>query len=112
MENRPVVLEREQIVAAARHDGLGDLGLGSHGVDGDQRSLQFQALQKRGDGEDFVGLFLDRLLAQHQALTRGPGDDHVQRRAALGAGMGAPRGLAVDGDDVGFALAQTLDPAR
>ena len=112
MENRSIGLESEQIVAAARHDALGNLGLGSHGVDSDQRALQLQPLQKRGNGVDFVGLFLDRLLTQDQALPRGPGADHVQRRAALGAGVGAPRGLAVDRHDVGFVLTQTFHPAR
>ena len=82
MENRSIGLEGEQIVAPARHDPLCNLGLGSHGVDGDERALQFELLQKRGDGADFVGLFLDRLLTQDQALSGGPGADHVQRRAA------------------------------
>ena len=36
----------------------------------------------------------------------------MQRLAALSPRMAAPRGLAVDGDDVGVAVAQALDPGR
>ena len=45
-ERRPVVLEGQQIVGALGANGLGDLGLASHGIDGDQRSGQFQALEQ------------------------------------------------------------------
>ncbi len=35
----------------------------------------------------------------------------MQRLASLGTRMAAPRGLAIDGDDLGIAVAQGLDPA-
>src|SRR6516164_3625334 len=109
-QNRPIGFEREQIVAAARNDRLSDVGLGSHGVDGDEGALEVEALQKRRNGADFVGFVGDRLLTQHQPLPRGPCADHVQRLPAPGARMRAPRGLAVDRHNVGLVLAQTFDP--
>ena len=48
MKDRSIGFEREQIVAAAGHDLFGDVGLGSHGVDGDQGALELEPLQKRG----------------------------------------------------------------
>ena len=48
-EGRPVVLQREQIIAAAVHDDLGDFDLGSDRVDGDEGSLQLQALEQQRD---------------------------------------------------------------
>jgi len=64
-----------------------------------------------------VGLGLARLLAGHQALAAGPGGNHVQRSTLAAAVVGAPRGLAVDGADLGRRrgwgrrrLAQALDP--
>src|SRR4029078_10838656 len=47
-----------------------------------------------------------------RALAGRPGGAQVERLAALAPGVGAPRGLAVDGDQVGFRLAHALDPAR
>ena len=85
-----VGLERQQIVAAAAHDGLGDGGLGSHGVDGDERALELQPFEQQRNGGDLVGFGVGRLLAEHQALARCPGRDHVQRFAAFGPGMRPP----------------------
>ena len=81
-----------------------------HGVDGDQCAGQLQAFQEQGYRTDFVGFRIRGLLPQHQPLARGPGRDDVQR-VPLAAPRPA-RGLAIDGDDVGFVLAQTLDPGR
>ncbi len=110
VRNRSVGLKREQIVAAAGDDPFGDIGLGPDGVDGDERGGQLQSFDQQRNGDDFVGFLIDRLLRQNQAPTSGPGADHAQRLAALGARVGSSRGLAVDGDDVGRALAQRLDP--
>jgi hypothetical protein len=51
IERRSVFFERQQIVAATAHDGIGDLDLGSHGVDRDQRPGQLQPLQEERDGD-------------------------------------------------------------
>ncbi len=111
-----IVLERQQVVAAAVEDGLGDLGLCAHRVDGDERAGERQALEQQRDGRDLIGLGLARLLAQHEALAAGPCRNHVERPAVLAAVMGAPRSLTVDGDDLGrgergrHRLAQAFDP--
>ena len=97
----PVVLEAREIVGALGANGLGDVGLAAHGVDGDQRAGQFQALEQRRNGSDFVGFFRAGLLPQHEPLAARPGRDQMQRILALASVVGAPRSLAVDGDDVG-----------
>ena len=88
--------------------GLGDSTLGSHRIDGDEGAGEREALQQQRDGDDLVRLVAHRLLSEHEALPARPGGDEMQRLAARLAGMRAPRGLAVDGDDVGRALAQEL----
>ncbi len=85
-----VVLERQQIVAATIEDGLGNLGLRSHGIDGDERPGQSQALEQQRDGRDLVGFGLARLLAKHEALAAGPCRDHVERPAVLAVVVSAP----------------------
>src|SRR3954471_4803496 len=67
---------------------------------------------RSSDGGDLVRLAGHRLLPEHQALAARPGGDEVQGITPPAPGVGAPRGLAVDGDQVGFRLAQALDPAR
>lgn len=106
----PVAFEGEEVITAAGHDRLGDGGLRAHGVDGDQRALEFEPFQETGDGGDLVALVVDRLLAEHEALAGGPGRDGVQGGPPLRPGVAAPRGLAVDGDEIGLGLAQALDP--
>ena len=51
-----------------------------------------------------------RLLAENQTLDAGPGRHQVQRRAARSPVPGAPRRLAVDGDDLSAVGAQTFHP--
>src|SRR4051812_19712217 len=64
---RTVALERQQVVAAAATDGLGDGGLCADGIDRDQRAGQFQPLQQQRDGGDLVRLAVHCLLAEHEA---------------------------------------------
>jgi hypothetical protein len=47
-EGWPVVLQREQIIAAAVDDGLGDLDLGSDRIDGDEDPFSSKRLSNRG----------------------------------------------------------------
>src|SRR5262249_40337726 len=91
-----VPFDHQHIIAAARHDLLGDRFLAAEGVDGYQRSAQVQQLQKLGNGRDFVGLAVYRDLCQDQVGLRGPGTDQVQRPQRR-TGRAAQR-LAVDGD--------------
>jgi hypothetical protein len=69
-----------------------------------------QLLEQERNGDDLVGLVVDGLLTEDEALTGRPGGDQMQRLPTFTARMGSPRGLTVDGDDVGRAVAQRLDP--
>ena len=109
---RAVLLQRQEVVAAAPEDGRRDLHLGADRVDRHQGAFQRQPLQEERDGGDLVRLAGHRLLPEHQPLAARPGGDEVQGTAPLAPGVGAARGLAVDGDQVGLGLAQALDPSR
>ena len=89
-----IILDREQVVAAAVEDGLGDLGLRSRGVDGDERAGECEAFEQKRDGGDLVRLGLAGLLPQHEALAARPCRNHVQRPTVLAAVVGSPRDLA------------------
>ena len=65
----------------------------------DDRPLDGQQVQQFGDGDDLVGLLGHLDLAEHQALARRKGGNHVDWRVALPLLAGPPGGLAIDGDD-------------
>jgi len=109
---RAVGLERQEVIAAAFENFLGDCRLRADRVDGDQRAAQRQAFEQQRNGNDLVRLAAHRFLSEHQPLPARPGGHQMQRFAALVAGMRAPRRLAVDRDDIGIAGAQSLDPGR
>ena len=83
MGGRAVGLESQKIIATAVQDGLSDGGLCADGAG------ELKAREQQGDCSDFVGFSADRLLPENEALTAGPGRDHVQRLAAIGPVMGA-----------------------
>src|SRR3954464_10055155 len=60
---------------------------------------------------DLVGLAVDRHLTEQQALLRGPGMDHMQRRLARDAIERAPQRLAVNGHHPPQGLGETLHEA-
>ena len=66
MQGRLVVLHGQEVIDLRVEDALGDIRIASHGVDGDERAFKVDAFQKRRDGGDLVGFFVDCLLAQHQ----------------------------------------------
>ena len=94
----PVVFQCQHVMSAAVENGSGDLRLSAHRIDGDDRSGQVELLQQQRNGSDFVGLFLGRLLPQHQSLAGRPGGHQVQGFAAFATVVHASRGLAVDCD--------------
>src|SRR3954465_4193621 len=74
------------------------------------RRSRSSGIQEKRDRGDLVRLGLASLLAQHQALTAGPGRDQVQRVALLRVVVGTAGGLPIDGHNIGLALAQARDP--
>ena len=109
-QGRPVRLQSQEIIAAASHDGLGDFALRAHRIDRHQGAGQDQPFQQQRDRRDLVRLGINGLLAQHQALTAGPGRDEMKRFTSFGTSMRTPRCLAINRDDVGCVLTQPFDP--
>lgn len=105
-----VGFERQQVIGFAIMDGLGDLRRCAHSVDGDQGAFQGQALEQQRDGPDLVGFLRCRFLPQDKALAAGPGRDQMQRPAASGAVVAAPRRLPVNRHDLGLVFARLLNP--
>ena len=101
---------RPDVVGALVDDLLGDLGLATHGVDGDDRALDRQQLQQLGDRGDLVGFLVHRAGGEHELLDRTPGRDHVHRAVAERPVEGAARGLAVDCDHALHSAREALRP--
>jgi hypothetical protein len=80
-------------------------------IDGHQGAGELEPFEQERDGGDLVRLAGDRLLAKDQPLAVGPSRDQMEGLAALGAGMAAARGLAVDGDELRLVGAQSISPA-
>src|SRR3984957_5506185 len=59
-----------------------------------------------------LDFFLSRLLSEHDPLSRRPGGDEMQGIAALPPVVAAPRGFAIDGDNVGVIVSQVADPGQ
>ena len=68
MQGGLVILDGQQVVGTPFEDGGGDLGLAPHGVDGDQRALQFKPLDQQRDGGDLVGFDVCRFLPEDEPL--------------------------------------------
>lgn len=101
MQGGLVALERQEVIGLCVGDGLGDLGIGGDGVDGDQGGFDDQPLQDGQDGGALILFGLDRLLSQNELLAGSPGRDQMQRRNARAAVAAAAQALAVERDQVG-----------
>ncbi|MNP66398.1 hypothetical protein D3C76_1621080 [compost metagenome] len=64
-------------------DGLGDLGLAPHGIDGHQTAFDVEQRQQLGNGGDFIGLGVGFYLSEHQLIGGGIGTDHVNGRRSI-----------------------------
>lgn len=74
-------------------------------ADGDERD--FQLFEQQRNGNDLGALLVDRSLAEHEALARGPGGNQMQRQAVLAMRREGP---TVDHHKVGLLLAQAFHP--
>jgi hypothetical protein len=75
---RPVGLQREQPVPAARVDQRRGLALAVDGVSGDQNPGQVEQAEQGAGGGDRVAARRHRRLARHQPRLAGEGGDNVQ----------------------------------
>ena len=82
------MLDREHIVCAAPGKVAGVLALGVQSVGRDDRVLDVQAVQQRGEQGDLVGLGAHLDLAQHYAVSM------VQGRQQVAAAIAAVTGAA------------------
>jgi hypothetical protein len=72
-----IVLDKQQIIAAAVADGLGPIAVREHGIAADQLALQGQDAQKSQGGFVFVGLGIDTPLPEYGRLVASEGRQHV-----------------------------------
>jgi len=97
------------------HNFIGDLDLTPHSVDGDERAFELlglgEVVEQIWDRGDLVGLFRNRELSQGQAGVGGVGAERMQGFETLATVVGAPRRLAVDGDEVVAIRPERGDPA-
>ena len=73
MQQGPVLLQRQTVVAPLVDDDLRDLGLCAHGIDGDHGTLPDKPFEQKRNSGDFIGLLFGRLLTQHKPLAARPG---------------------------------------
>ena len=95
-----VAFEGEDVVGFFLDDGLGDVGVGAHGIKGDDLSGQGEDLDEMGNGGDFVAFIRHIFLSQSESALCGPSTYDV-----TGFGIkavAATQSLAVDGDDLAF----------
>jgi len=106
----------QEVVGSGLADGAGDDGIGGDGVDGDQGALEAatcgKPLEQEGDGGGLAAVVGDRLLAEHEPAGGGEGVDQVQGARVGLSIMTAPRGLAVDGDEIGALGPSLAHPGR
>ena len=75
-----VALQRQDVVGLLVDDLARNLALASHRVDGDDRPIDRQHVEKRRNGDNLVRLLAHPGLRQHQPLSPGEGRDHVDGR--------------------------------
>ena len=109
-----VALEREQEVGLVTGDPGGDIGLAAHGIDGDDGAFELlglgEMIDEFGNGGDLVGLLGHGGLGEGEAGIGGIGGEHMHGFDAAAAAMRAPRGFAVDGDEIVAVRPELLDP--
>ena len=54
VEKRPIGLRRQEIVATTLDNLFGNIGLGPHGIDGDERPGQLQPFEQMRNGDDLI----------------------------------------------------------
>lgn len=85
-------------------DGLGDLGLAPHRIDGYQAAFDVEQRQQVGNGGDFIGLGVGFYLSEHQFISGGIGAYHVNGRRSIFTVIGTAQGFAIDSDQGAFGV--------
>ena len=74
---RLIALDRQKVITTLFVNLTGNVLLTSHGVDGDQKTMDIQGFEKRRDGRNLVALTGDFLLAKNDSQFLGECADHV-----------------------------------
>jgi hypothetical protein len=77
LQLRLVVLDEQQVIAAAIADSLGYIPVREHGIAADQFALHGQDAQQTQGGLVFVGFGIDAELPQHGGVVGGEGGQQV-----------------------------------
>ena len=78
VQRRLVIFDLQHIVGLLVDDGLGDLFLAAHRIDGDGVPFEIEEFQKLRNGGDFIGFLVHRELREEQPGFGGPRTDQVQ----------------------------------
>ena len=77
---RLIVLHRQKVISTAIPNGLGDVGLRSHRIDGDDTALEGQCREEFRNRRLLVRFLRRRALPEDQSCTGRKGADQMQRR--------------------------------
>lgn len=95
-----VAFESEDVVCFLFDDGLGDVGVGAHGIEGDDLTGQRKDFDEMGNGGDFVAFIRYIFLSKSESALCSPGTHDVARFSI--ETVATSQSLAVDGDDLAF----------
>src|SRR5262249_37433168 len=94
-----VVLDREQVVAAAFDNRARDLRLAARGVDGHEAAFEMKEREQAGNRLDLVRVVRGRDLPKDDTICSAPCADHADEASTAGFVERASQGFAIDGHD-------------
>jgi len=118
MKRALVAFQGENIVAATVNNLGCDLALAASRIDGDDRLVDIDLVQKVRDCRDFIGFFSGCQLPQTDAATSRPGTHEEEWSKLMSPIMRTTQRLTIDGDDLpigpflflGCSVLETFNP--
>ena len=109
-----VILDRQDIVSTTIDDLRGNVFLASHGIHGDDGPFEFEFLEQFRNCCDLIGLLVDGLASQDDAVLDAPSGDAMEHAFERLLVMGPPERFAIDGNHIESIASeiQTGDPGQ
>src|ERR1700691_4139879 len=93
-----ILLGCQKVIPTALDDLCGNGFLATHSVDGYQRPVKVEQLQKLRNRRDFIGFGVRHHLPENQVLLGSPGTHRVQHLQSLRLLKRMPERFAIDGN--------------